>query len=297
MVLFVLFFAGGPRYHSARHFREAWNLGHILFFALLAYCMFSYGKARDGRFGIQSLVIVCLCIGLGGLVELFQYDFRRIPDVQDVIRDVIGGLVGMFFLLPSRRTLGKKVLRISQAATICLLAIQVYPVFVAFADEYLARSRFPVLSDFETPWEIQRWTGSAERSIDDTVHLDGTHSMRVALSADRYSGVNLFYFPGNWVGARQFRFSVYNPLAETLPIVCRVNDREHHLSKATYDDRFNRNYRLPQGWSTIEIDIQDIRDAPRLRRMDLAHISQVGIFVARLPRPRVMYIDRVELVY
>jgi len=29
------FFYGGPGYHSARSFQAAWNLGHILYFALV----------------------------------------------------------------------------------------------------------------------------------------------------------------------------------------------------------------------------------------------------------------------
>lgn len=297
IILFLLFFLGGPHYYSSRHFKAIWNLGHILFFALLPYCLFSNVKGGDQRFTVQSVLTIGLCIGMGVLVELFQYDFRRTPDVQDVFRDVIGGLVGIFFLLPSRRRLGLKILRVLQAATICLVGFQVYPVIVAYTDEYLARSRFPVLSDFETPWEIQRWTGNAERFIDDRVYLAGRHAMGVQLDTNQYSGVTLFYFPGNWEGARRFRFSVYNPAKEALPIVCRINDREHHYGSGAYDDRFNRDYVLQHGWSTIEIDIEDIRDAPKLRSINLKDICEVGIFAVRLPRARVMYVDEVGLVY
>ena len=31
----ILFFIGGPDYHSSRTFKSFWNLGHILYFALL----------------------------------------------------------------------------------------------------------------------------------------------------------------------------------------------------------------------------------------------------------------------
>jgi len=31
----AFFFYGGPGYHSARSFQAAWNLGHILYFALV----------------------------------------------------------------------------------------------------------------------------------------------------------------------------------------------------------------------------------------------------------------------
>jgi hypothetical protein len=223
--------------------------------------------------------------------------FDRTPDVGDVVRDVIGGLVGIFFLLGSRKALRAKVLTAFQIITIGLVGLQVYPVLAALSDEFLAREQFPVLSSFETPWEIARWQGSASFAIDSGVHLDGKCSLRVQLSTDRYSGVHLKYFPENWKGAKSFRFSVYNPLDQELSLTCRINDKKHEAGKRRYSDRFNRLYKLPSGWTTIDIDVQDIRCAPKGRRMDMGHIAGLGIFAMDLPQSRVIYIDDVRLVY
>jgi VanZ family protein len=97
VVLFALFFVGGPNIHSSRHFKAFWNLGHILFFALVPYLLFSYRKWLAGRFSAQALIVLGICLVLGVLIELVQYDFKRTPDVGDVFRDVIGCLVGIFF--------------------------------------------------------------------------------------------------------------------------------------------------------------------------------------------------------
>ena len=154
-----------------------------------------------------------------------------------------------------------------------------------------------MLSGFETPWEIDRWQGSAEYAIDKDVHIEGHHSLRVLLGTGRYSGIGLKYFPENWEGARSFRFSVYNPTNEVLALTCRINDRRHEQDRHRYEDRFNRLYELHKGWTTIDIDTQDIRNAPKGRQMDMQHIQGVGIFTMDLPQARVMYIDAVRLVY
>jgi VanZ family protein len=297
VVLFVFFFVGGPDYHSARHLKAFWNLGHILFFALLAYLLFSYRKWLEGRFAAQSLIILGICLALGILIELFQYDFQRTPDIGDVFRDMIGGLVGIFFFLCSRKSLRAKVLAAFQVVVIGLVGLQVYPVLTALADEYLARRQFPVLSGFETPWEIARWEGNAVFAVDCSVHREGKCSLRVQLGTERYSGISLFYFQHNWEGARSFRFSVFNPSQQMLSLTCRIHDLQHENGEQSFADRFNRQYEVPAGWTTIDIDVQDIRNAPKGRKMDMGHIVGVGIFAMNLPQPRVVYIDDVRLVY
>lgn len=297
IALFVLFFVGGPDHNSTRHFKAFWNLGHILFFSLLPYQLFSCRKWLAGRFSAQSLITLGLCLILGILIELFQYDFRRTPDAGDVFRDVIGGLVGIFFFLGSRKSFRANVLTACQIITVGLVGLQVYPVLAALADEYLAREQFPVLAGFETPWEMARWHGSAEYAIDSSVHLKGKCSLRVRLGTEQYSGISLNYFPENWEGAKKVRISVFNPSKQGLALTFRIHDRQHENHRWRYVDRFNRRYELPAGWTTIEIDTQEIRNAPKGRQMDMGHISSVGIFAMNLPHPRMCYIDDVRLVY
>ena len=147
VVLFALFFIGGPTIHSSRWFKAFWNLGHILFFALLPYLIFSHWKRLESRFSAQSLIVLGICLVLGILIELFQYDFQRTPDVGDVYRDVIGGLVGVFFCLRSRKNLRPKVLAACQIITVGLVGLQGYPLLAA-----LAGRRQPHLRRSE-PWK------------------------------------------------------------------------------------------------------------------------------------------------
>ena len=294
-IMFVLFFVGGPDYHSPRHFKTVWNLGHILFFSLLPYYVFTQLKWLQGRFGRQRLMTMAVAIVIGILIEFVQHNFHRTPDAGDVFRDIIGGMVALFFLLPGRKHIRKKLLRLFQVATFCLVAVQAYPVIVAVSDELVAWDQFPVLSDFETPWEIQRWHGNADISIDNSINLNGMHSLKVQLKTTRYSGVYLFYFPRNWAKAKSFQFSICNPSDRVIRMTCRINDGEHDRRSNRYEDRFNRQFRFSKGWTTITIPISDIENAPKGRKMDLKDITGVGFFVSKLTQPRVVYIDDVKL--
>lgn len=297
-VLFFLFFFGGPDYYSSRFFKQFWNLGHILFFAILPLYICMLSKRAKGNLPIQAVIVFGVALFLGAFIELLQGSFQQDVEYGDLIRDLIGGMVGMFFLLPDRQIFPTKVLRWMQIFTICLVIVQIYPAVVALSDEWRARRQFPVLSDFETAFEIERWGGDAGRSISKKDAFHGKRSMMVQLGTGTYSGVSLNYFPGDWTGFRGFEFSVFNPDPEEIRLTCRIHDKRHVAGgEELFGDRFNRTYSLGPGWHTIRIAADDILHAPEGRVMDVRHILGVGIFATRLPRPRVLYIDYVRVLF
>ena len=296
-ILTVLFFIGGPGYYSTRSFKAFWNLGHILYYALLCVVIFAITRKRQRSVRFQIFLILVVTLLLGVVVELLQAaGFDRTPDVGDVFRNLIGAAVGIAFFLPGRKVFPRGALRLIQAVSIVLVAFQIYPVAAALTDEYRARRQFPILGDFENPYELQRWTGSADRAIDGSIVFAGKHAMRVSLGTTLYSGVSLEYFPGDWTGFSQFQCSIYNPTANPLSITCRIHDVLHIQGVQRYEDRYNHTFQLAQGWNTIRIDLEDVKKAPANRSMDMGHIRGVGIFVTRLTGPRVICIDDVRLV-
>ncbi len=291
VALSVALFVGGPGTDSTRSFQRFWNLGHILYFALVPVLLFRVYRV-SGKFSFQ----VALAVLGGALVELLQAQFQRTADIGDVARDAIGAMTGLFFLIPERRALARVFLRLIQTATGLLIAIQVLPVLVALADEAAARRQFPLLSGFETSFETGRWSGDAGFAVDRRVRLKGEASLRVELSTRKYSGVFLDYFPEDWRGFRFLQFSVYNPDSEELSLICRIHDRAHTEGVQYSEDRFNRAFSLPPGWTTVSVDLADVQTAPARRRMDMGHIRGLGLFAVDLPEPRVVYIDDVRLV-
>ncbi len=293
--LFMLFFISGPDYYALRSFKNLWNLGHILFFSLLPLLIFNDSKASTS-YPKHVLFIMVLALLLGTLIEILQTGLdSRIPDVGDILRNIIGALVGSVFLLPSRKNFPKKRLVVIQMLVALLVIMQIAPVVSAFWDEKLANRQFPLLSSFETPFEIDRWTGGVVFEVSDDIKKNGVTAMKVMLNTDTYSGVALKYFPGDWEGYRFFQFSVFNPESDELKLTCRIHDWQHTQSRQKYEDRFNRSFSILQGWHTVTIPLEQVELAPENRQMDMQRIQGVGIFAVRLPYTRTIYIDDVRL--
>jgi hypothetical protein len=294
-LLSVLFFIGGPDYHSPRSFKHFWNMGHILYFSLLPTILISFSSYRYRRPIVQAAIIFGLTITLGVFVELGQYAFIRTPDMGDLFRNLIGAGISICFLLPVRKTFPARALVIFKSILIILVGFQVYPFLAALIDEHHARNQFPVLSDFQTSRQLYRWEGNAAISIENNIGQPGNHAMRAELDTQRYSGVALKYFPRNWNGYHFFEYRMYNPLDETIHITCRIHDKWHTQGLQLYADRFNRTQSIPAGWNTITIPLDDVRMAPAAREMDLDQIYGVGFFATQLPHPRTVFIDDVKL--
>jgi len=291
----VLLFMGGPDYYSSRSFTHAWDIGHIIYFALLTGLLcrwrFVANMSLAGRWGL----ILAITLLLGVSIELMQHGTTRTPDIGDVLRDLTGSLVVLVFG-SSGTALRPPVLRLTlQAAVLLLSLVQLWPVTKSLVDEAIARHQFPLLSDFETPYEIERWTGSARLSVETVPSIAHSRLLKLSLTTDHYSGAVLKYFDGNWTSAGRLEFSLYNPDEDPLQITCRIHDLQHADGNEEYEDRFNRRYTLIHGWNHIDIDLDEVKISPARRNMDMSRIREIGLFVTSLPAPRVIYLDNIRL--
>jgi len=297
VICFVLFFVGGPDYYSQRSYKYFWDLGHILFFFILSYLiLLNWPKSSKTTFLRQSIVIIFITICLGGLVELIQAGSVRTPDIMDLIRDIIGCLVALSFWKPAKKTISKAKLKICQIISVILVAIAFLPMVTAYLDEIAAMKQFPILSDLETRYEIDRWTGDADFSIDHEIYHHGKGSLKVNLNTSLFSGVSLKYFPRNWLNYSELQLSIFNPDFEAIQLTCRIHDKQHTQGIQLYEDRFNRRYSILSGWNLIKIQLKQIENSPHKRKMALNQIQGLGIFAISLSKPRVVYIDYVRLV-
>jgi VanZ family protein len=292
----VLLFAGGPDYYSPRSFKNIWDLGHILFFSILSYLILLSWSQNDRMPPVlQAFSILFIALILGVLIEIVQSGSRRSSDILDVIRNFIGCMVTFSFFAPSRKTIPKLFIRSFQTITVVLVIAALLPSIKSISDEIVALRQFPVLSDFETPFEIDRWSGNAKLSIDNDIHFHGGSSLKVFLKTSKYSGAGLRYFPGNWSNYKYLHLNIFNPINEPLKITCRIHDRRHTEGIQVYNDRFNRNQVLLKGWNQIVIPLDQVENAPKTRKLDLRKVQKLAVYVYRLPQPRVIYIDDVRL--
>lgn len=287
----LLLFVGGPESNDPRSWREFWNLGHVLVFALWGGLWLRW---RGGGLSWNNLgLALLLTLLLGGAVELLQGGLGRSPDLVDLGRDLVGTLLALAWARPSSWPPGRQLaLRVVVLllGLLCLL-----PPAIALTDEALARRDFPVLADFETPFELDRWEGNARLSIASNPVVRGGHALRAVLGTERYAGLFLTAFPGDWRGYRTLAVEVHNPLAQPLRLVCRIHDLAHVQGLQAYNDRFNRSLLLTPGWNSLRIDLAAVAAAPKGRALDLGQVAGVGFFAIELPESVVLHFDALRL--
>jgi hypothetical protein len=159
----------------------------------------------------------------------------------------------------------------------------------------VAWEQFPALGTFESPFELDRWQGSAQLSIDRMVKAMGEASLKIVMDTEQYSGASLHYCPHDWRGFAHLQFRVFNPSPEPLKMTCSVTDYQHHRNGYQYDDRFNQRLLIQPGWNQFVFDIQKIENAPAGRKLNMTEINGFGIFATRLPAPRTVYLDDLRL--
>ena len=258
-----------PSYAS----RTIENAGHApLFFLLTIGLMF---VLRDDRRlqGVRLYALVGLVsAGAGLLSEVIQRPLARDASWEDVGADVLGVIVGLavYALFDRRITLRRWHRVVAVLVAISCIAILVEPI-VRMARAYVHRNgQFPVLADFHSRLELY-WTlsiGVNREIVDD--------ALEVNFGAEEFPGVAFHEPVPDWRSYKTLAIDVENPDPEPLRLVVRVHDRRHNRM---FSDRFNRNFTLaPAERRTLEISLEDIRNAPRGRLMDMANISDITLF-------------------
>lgn len=289
-------FFGGSDLVDTRSFKHAWDLGHIFLFAIWTVLLLrQWPWLRAVSFGMQALVVLLLCVIVGTGIEFGQSVFGRYSSVDDLIRDVIGSLLALLFWFPKRLDLGQPWRRLLQTLFIAALLISFVPVTRSLVDEWAAWRQFPRLADFEAPFELDRWSGSAALTIDHTHVWAGRSALRIDLGTDLYSGAALDYFPGNWIGWGQLTCHIFNPDTAPIRLTFKINDHHHDMTGYRFEDRFNRSRDILPGWNHIKIDLADVVSAPKDREMDLTCITVFQLFSISLPESRTIYLDHLML--
>lgn len=296
LIGFPFFFVGGPGYHAARSFKSAWDLGHILFFFLSTRLFLLHAAKRRGNKRSRFLFFkICASVFvLGVLIELIQKALGgRTVDGWDVYRDLLG-CVSAYIASELFPVANRSFILPAIVVSLLLIAAS-WPLLRSLADENIARRQFPVLADFETPFEQNRFSPGSRVQREKEVASHGRFSLRIQLTTATYSGASLFYFLHDWRGYNYLNFSMYNPGKKDLSLHCRIHDIHHLQHGMRFSDRFHRLFVLHSGWNQCQVSLAAVRTAPATRRMDMAHIQSFAFFVIRQPRPHVIYMDNIYL--
>jgi VanZ family protein len=293
---FVLFFTGSSDIVPTRSFRIAWNLGHIAFFGIAIFLLLKHLSFLQQLTQAHQLYwIVGICFVAGVFIESIQFFIGRQAGWQDILRNILGGLSALaFFRRPKSANTQLLDIKFKVIVT-ALLCIQLYPLLVTLADEQMARKNFPLLADFESKLELNRWSSNGNITLDKSFTAHGGYSARIELTTDKYSGASLNFLPNNWKGFDRVLFSIYLPDNSPLLITTRIHDQQHQQGDYLYNDRFQQRTRLQPGWNSIAINLSDVILAPKTRQMDIKNIANINFFASNLKQSRVIYLDNLRL--
>lgn len=293
-------FIGGPDWASGPLLKSAWNLGHILLFALLTLAVRPWRWLSGWRLW---LVVTAVLLAVGAGIELIQNGFNRDMDARDLLRNLIGGWLVIAWrpwLLPGKRPGTRKDL-IAAIATLLLLCFELGSTGTVAVRQWQLHHQLPQLYDFRHQNPERFWAGNltvaTDNRVNQSVHQSAnqSHSLKIDLGTGTYSGVSLNNLPADWRGFETLTITLFNPSAEPLALTLRINDVAHDRGTQAYNDRYNTRLILGPGFNTFTRTLADIENAPNDRTMNLSQIRRMGLFAVRLPEPRSVYLSDLRL--
>lgn len=290
LVIVPFFFIGGPGVFSSTLVNAVWNFGHIVFFTVLMLLVQSFVPLVRWQ---QWLLVTLIALVVGVLIEYIQHFIGREASADDVLHNMFGIWLGLFW--------GQKatpLVWLMRGLSVVLLAPALWFVAQLAVADVVMRYQFPLINSFESRYELQQiHTHSviaATRQVD-SLSVHGEHSLHVTLNAQKYAGFRLVGPYGDWSGYTFLEMDFYNPDSEPLDLTLKISDRTHDEGVNKFADRFNQRLHLLSGWNKVRIAVNDIRDAPQNRQMNMDEISGLAIFAEQLHRPRQFYWDNIHL--
>ena len=290
------FFVTGPAFGALRSVLALWDLGHVVFFALLAVTLYNYWLPAYYPPTNKILCIVLLSAVLGLVIELLQLGVAsRTVGWADLLRDLAGSAIVSFWNMAGQLPRGCWQSYLARLLAVTLGVAVLLPLHSALDDERRARREFPVLSAFERETELGRWRGSAGLRLVKSPVRQGEYAAEVLLQDEADSGVYLFYCPGDWRGKRALAFSVNNP-GSALLLNVRVLDHLSPDGKQKIHGQYNTTVLLVTGWNDIAIPLQLIAAGNGSLPVALERVWAFGVFVGEPQGERSLFVDDVRLV-
>lgn len=301
-IIVLLFFVQLPV--KTYFHRELQNTGHTFLFLTLSLVLsFSFrilSRRMRAQTTINIVIVAIICVVVAASTEILQAQHSRLPSWLDFWLDVGGTLSGLSMYL---FVVGPKNYKryFSLLAIIPLLLAFRNPILIKVAEHHRTQA-FPLIADFDNKWLNYFVENRFQTNLEfvttplqwsELISEQPSQVAKLTIKPGPWPGIALFEVETNWEGSDQLTFDVYNPSNETLNVRVRIHDK-HHNKK--YNDRFSRIYPLKPGLSKIEIDLNDVYNAPTGRTMDFESMSQIYIFMQDPTQTHTLYFDNFTLL-
>jgi hypothetical protein len=264
--------------------REVQNTLHtLLFFALALLVLHRLRQhVRPALTPCSTYMLAgSICLAIAIATELAQSLTGRGFGYLDVLRDLAGIVIAaVLYVLLDRTAAGTRLVTrpvirsLLLLLLVSLLFISCYPLGTLVRD-YIGRNKaFPVIMDLRADWadtfiKLQDALPAPDACSPGMTGLD--------LLPASYPGVSVTEPVPDWRSYRQLVFTLHNASAAPVSLVIRVHDRLHDQS---FSDRYNRTLTVNPGLNRYTIPVDEIRDGPAERSLELARVAGVILFAS-----------------
>lgn len=250
---------------------------------------------------VEKRALLAFLIGTAaaGIAEWLQRFTGREPSWSDFTNSVAGAFLTFLGITMWQRrpVLPWRLLYIAYAAAIC--AITVLPAWRELLAIGWRSTSFPTLGDFENKHELHLWCGDGRRDAPAGARIrfvteyasHGEHSLRIETRAHGNPGVRFLAADQDWRDYHTLAFDIFNP-GDSFTLSLRIDD---DFPKPEREDRFYRALTIAAGWNRIAIPLEEIVSTPKNRRLNLAAIRRVVLFLEEPEQPRVFHLDYVRI--
>ncbi|BFM12351.1 hypothetical protein R50072_25040 [Simiduia litorea] len=285
LVTLPFFFIGGPDWQAMPLYRQVWNGGHIAFFCFSIILVRQFIALDSAQRWLAASLVTLI---IGTLIEIIQQQVGREFSYTDLLFNLVGLWLGLSWTQRASRLTW--LLRLGAGV---LLTPFLWTVAQASQLQIASAYYFPLITSFESRSELLRISGPA--SLTSQITSKGKYALKIHFDKAKYSTVSIDKPLGSWIGYQQLMLDIYNPEPEPLRLVLRISDAEHDRGSQALTDRFNVAITVTNGWNTIAIKLDDIRQAPLTRELNLAQLTNIAIFSQGLDKPRTVYLDHIRL--
>ena len=271
------------------------SLGHLPLFGAVALVVLWVLKQNDHTNNSALYFKAWIITSMSGIVTeciqaLLPYRHFRF---RDIYTDALGAVVFLVLAYSFQNKSIPRYLKILRNILLLLVLMRVSYIFILMIDTWDMGRTFPVLSSYECPFEMSRYSDRDKTINRARLHAtNGEYSLRADLKPGLYPGISMNYLHNDWRGYSTLSFDVYLEGSTPLNLTVRINDRRHNNE---YTDRFNKEFQIFPESNHISIKLDEVKTAPHGRVMDMADMTNICIFAYNLKVSRTLYFDNFRL--
>lgn len=285
VVVFCLLFAPLPV--NTLWWREVFNSGHTVLFAVLSFVIYRRIKAAthfSNNLAVYFLVLIA-GISFGILIELLQSFAQRDASLNDLYGDFFGLLAGVLLIAAyNLRDIRHKKL----VAAFLVMVASSFMLLGMFSLIQLSwysierRNAFPVIVDFGADWSLRfvRF-----KNVDTSLRMSPGRELAlypVRFNRGEYPGISVIEPESDWSNYRLLRLNIFSEYEHDVAMSLRIHDDKHNQY---FSDRFNMRLLIRPGLNRVEVPLDQVERGPVSRDLDMTNIAGIILFVAKVDEP------------